>query len=528
MISCIVYCDVVAAGDDSLDVNTLRYVIFPCVSIFVVAMLVFIVVCVCRRRRRAADGKSPHTSTDTHSAPLRRNGNGVAAALSELPLEFPASTVQLIRDLCEDRRLRGGRVYLGQLAHAQHPCRPVVVRTLGVDADERTRSEFWRDVDALHALHHAHVAAVVGVTGRSVFGAAASVLLECGPDLVNLHQYVVYASNDPTSLDHAARLRIAVQIAAGMDYLSSRGVVHGDLASRNVLMISSPGPVSLHPVVAKISVGLFLGPELFPGDYQKVRPDCPSLPVRWMSPEAITSGGRSPTTPADVWSYGVTLWELYSAGCRPYEGFDDHELVELIVTRQLLPCPPPPVQTGVETSRVYSLMVDCWAAEPADRPTFADVLARLEQWQASDVAATAGRHQGHDSSSRSNSTRSHNSDAVPTRRPSPSARACRTKDNHNHGSTVVVAAPHDAFQRPSDCQVKDLPQGPSTELTVDSNQTARGVTSTVPSSHHGRRVANDHCTFTASSSPDRRHSDRQLQPPQLTSDVVSLRTVDVL
>jgi len=526
MISCVVYCDVVADRGDSLDVSTLRYVIFPCASILVVAVLVFIVVCVCRRRRRSADGKSPYTSTDTQSAPLRRNGNGVTAALSEFPLEFPASSVQLIRDVCEDHRFRGGRVYLGQLTHAHHPCRPVVVRTLGVDADDRTRSEFWRDVDALHALRHPHVAAVVGVTGRSVFGAAASVLLECGRDLVNLHQYVVYASNDPTSIDHAARLRIAVQIAAGMDYLSSRGVVHGDLACRNVLMISTPGPAGLHPVVAKLSVGLSLGPVLFLDDYQKVRPDCPPLPVRWMSPEAITSGGRSLTTPADVWSYGVTLWELYSAGCRPYEGFDDDELVELIVTHQLLPCPPPPTQTGVETSRVYSLMVDCWAPDPADRPTFADVLARLEQWQAADVAVIAGRRQGHDSSSRSNSTRSHNSDTVPARRSSPSVRACRTKENH--GSAVVVAPPHDAFQRPLGGQVQGLPQGPSAELTGDSNRTPRAVNSTAPSSHHGRRIANDHCTFAASSSPDRRHSDRQLQPPQPTTDAVSLRTVDVL
>ena len=496
----------VAADDDLSDVSTLRYVIFPCVSLIVVAIVVFIVVCICRHRRRrrryAADGKSP-------GAPLRRNGNGAAAAaLSEFPLEVPMSSVQLAREIGEDHRFRGGRVYLGQIGpHAQRPWRPVVVRTLGVDADERTRSEFWRDVDALHVLRHPHVAAVVGVTGRWAVGAAASVLLECGPDLINLHQYVVYAGSDPTSLDHATRLRVAIQIAAGMDYLSSRGIVHGDLASRNVMMMSTPGPTGLPPVVAKLSVGVSLGPALFSGDYQKVQPESPPLPVRWMSPEAIATGGRSLTTPADVWSYGVTLWELYSAGCRPYEGFDDSELVELILARQLLPCPPPPAQTGVETSRIYGLMVDCWAPEPGDRPTFADIVARLDQWHAAD---TAGRRR--DSSSRSISTRS-NSDVIPPRRPSPFSRAGRS--NEDQGSNVVVPPQPDAFQQPYNCPVKDLSPKPS-ELAAESNLKSQGVNYWAQLSHHGLRLTSDHSASI----------DRQLSPQP--ADGIALRTVDVL
>jgi len=509
---CCVYF-VVAVSADSSHVTTLHHVIFPCVSLLVVTVSVSVVVCVCRhrRRRRATDGKSSYT----RGTPL----NGVtaaAAAPGEFPLEFSVSSVQLVRDICDDHRFRGGgRVYLGQLA-VQRPCRPVVVRTLAADADECARAEFWRDVDALYALRHPHVASVVGVTGRSVVGAAASVLLECGPDLVNLHQYVVYAGNDPTSLDHAARLRIAAQIAAAMDYLSSRGIVHGDLASRNVLMMSTPGPTGLPPAVAKLSVGLSIGPVLFPGDYQKLRPDCPPLPVRWMSPEAITTVGRSLTTPTDVWSYGITLWELYSAGCRPYEGFNDHELVELILSRQLLPCPPPPAETGLETSRVYGLMVDCWALEPDDRPTFADVLARLEHWQAADAATvtTAGRCP--DLSSRSNSTRS-NSDAVPAaRRSSPSAAPV------NHCSTVIVPTPPpDASQWPANV----LTQGPLP--SADFNMTSRGVTCPAQSSsRHGRRLVNDHCTSAASSSPERRLNDRQPLPQP--TDAIALRTVDVL
>lgn len=367
---------VAAVSDSSVDMSTLRDVILPCLSLLVVIAVVFIVVCVCQRHRRQHD--------DAKSQPNRGRNCASGAKSGELPVEFPASSVRLVCDVCVDR---GGRVYLGELAsapgHAGH--RPVLVRTLASDADERSRAEFWRDADALAALlQHPHVAAVVGVTGRAIPGAPA-LLVECGPDLLSLRQYLVVAGS---SLDHAARLRLAVHLASAMDYLSSRGVVHGDLAARNVAVTSASGPP-----VAKLSVGLSLGPALFPADYQPVCPDGPPLPVRWMSPEAIAAGGRTPTSAGDVWSYGVTLWEMYSAGCRPYEGFDDHELVELILTRRLLPCPPPPAQTAPATARVFALMVECWAPRPDDRPSFGAVLARLEQWRTAaddDDAAARG------------------------------------------------------------------------------------------------------------------------------------------
>lgn len=40
------------------------------------------------------------------------------------------------------------------------------------------------------------------------------------------------------------------------------------------------------------------------------------IPIRWTAPEAIAY--RKFTSASDVWSYGITMWEVISYGERPY------------------------------------------------------------------------------------------------------------------------------------------------------------------------------------------------------------------
>ena len=48
------------------------------------------------------------------------------------------------------------------------------------------------------------------------------------------------------------------------------------------------------------------------------------IPVKWTAPEAIMQ--RKYTTKSDVWSYGMVMYEIWSLGHKPFEGWDTVEV----------------------------------------------------------------------------------------------------------------------------------------------------------------------------------------------------------
>lgn len=172
--------------------------------------------------------------------------------------------------------------------------------------------------------------------------------------------------------DHGLNWRLFIKwahsIAKGMEYLSSKRIMHGDLAARNILI----GGIEDN-LVAKVSdFGLS---KTFYDNIRYRKQKRHYVPWKWMALEYLQDACF--TMKSDVWSYGVVLWEILSLGQEPYSGRKIDETIEDIKAGYRLPCPE---EFQELASDLYSQVTSrCWKASPADRCSFASIVQTLEQ-----------------------------------------------------------------------------------------------------------------------------------------------------
>lgn len=223
------------------------------------------------------------------------------------------------------------------------------------------RSLFELDIEMLSSINHLNVVGLMAVCTKDSPECA---LLDAG-EPGDLLTYIrdkrnTVAPHIATEPENKELLRIADEISLGMAYLASERFIHKDLALRNCI-------IGLDGVVKIAHFGL--GPLIYPEAYYRVNET--DLPIRWMSPEAITSA--SFTSMSDVWSFGVTVWELFTYGELPFERQSDEDVLDYVLREGRLHKP-------IKSSNdIFELVLSCWASEPHSRPGFLDIHESLTE-----------------------------------------------------------------------------------------------------------------------------------------------------
>jgi len=182
----------------------------------------------------------------------------------------------------------------------------VLPSSLGEDADRLAR--FLREAELLGSLNHPHVAQLYGLEENSGPDRARALVMELveGPTLADR------LAGGPLPPDEA--VSIALQIAEALELAHAQGIVHRDLKPANIKVradgtvkvldfglakaLDSAGSgetasVSLSPTMtspAMTRAGIILGT------------------AAYMSPEQAK--GHVVDRRADVWAFGVVLWEM--------------------------------------------------------------------------------------------------------------------------------------------------------------------------------------------------------------------------
>ncbi|XP_076951513.1 serine/threonine/tyrosine-protein kinase HT1-like isoform X1 [Bidens hawaiensis] len=279
-------------------------------------------------------------------------------------------------EMVDDHMVDLSKLFLGhrfahgansQLYHGIYKDEPVAVKIIRVPDDDenddlviRLENQFAREVNLLSRLHHPHVIKFVAACRQPRVFCIITEYLSEGSLRAYLHKLEDNTGKEKEYLPLQKLIEMALDIARGMEYIHSQGVIHRDLKPENIL-ISEDFKLK----IADFGIGCeeaycdFLADD--PGTY------------RWMAPEMIKrkSYGRK----VDVYGFGLILWEMV-AGTIPYKDMTPIQAAFAVVHKNLRPSIPANCPQAMR-----ALIEQCWSSHPEKRPEFWQVVKVLEEFE---------------------------------------------------------------------------------------------------------------------------------------------------
>ncbi|XP_061681471.1 tyrosine-protein kinase ZAP-70 [Syngnathoides biaculeatus] len=224
----------------------------------------------------------------------------------------------------------------------------VAIKVLKSDNEKLMKVEMMREAEIMHQLSNPFIVRMLGLCNAESLMLVME-MASCGP----LNKFL---SSNKDTVEVEDIVNLMHQVSMGMKYLEEKSFVHRDLAARNVLLVNRH--------FAKISdfgLSKALGAD---SEYYKARSTGP-WPLKWYAPECINF--RKFSSKSDVWSFGITMWEAFSYGGKPYKKMKQAEVNSFLESGKRLACP------AKCPDRMYALMQECWTYKHEDRPDFKKV-----------------------------------------------------------------------------------------------------------------------------------------------------------
>ncbi|XP_063109080.1 serine/threonine-protein kinase LMTK3 isoform X1 [Cavia porcellus] len=264
-----------------------------------------------------------------------------------------------------------GKVILGEIFSDYTPAQ-VVVKELRASAGPLEQRKFISEAQPYRSLQHPNVLQCLGLCVETL----PFLLIMEFCQLGDLKRYL-RAQRPPEGLspelpprDLRTLQRMGLEIARGLAHLHSHNYVHSDLALRNCLLTSD----------LTVRIGDYgLAHSNYKEDYY-LTPERLWIPLRWAAPELLgelhgTFMVVDQSPESNIWSLGVTLWELFEFGAQPYRHLSDEEVLAFVVRQQHVKLARPRLKLPY-ADYWYDILQSCWRP-PAQRPSASDLQLQL-------------------------------------------------------------------------------------------------------------------------------------------------------
>jgi eukaryotic-like serine/threonine-protein kinase len=259
----------------------------------------------------------------------------------------------LVRELGSGRM---SRVFMGRDEVLD---RPVAIKIVVPDPDDpEIGLRFQREGRSAARLSHPNIVMVFDAGEDELDGRAVSyIVMEYVPgggfeDLID--------RNGP--IPETMLLRIGTDVASGLTHAHERGIIHRGIKPHNILLDERGSPKLADFGIARALDETYLGT------------------VAYSSPEQLR--GERITAKSDVYSFGATLYHA-AVGEQPFSG----NPIE-VANQHILKVPASPRKRGARIGeRLETLILDCLAKKPSERPDAALLHERLLQNGAAEATA---------------------------------------------------------------------------------------------------------------------------------------------